>query len=250
MSSPTSLTSKPSNSTSKTSNSTSKPSNKRKRVPKCSNCFVENPDHSYKDCKEPCNLCNKSDHKTRSCSYYKIKNRNKRHMPNLNNDDQDVSRLNDSDSGNRELKETEKVLAKNGVFALATMTSAATFPSDFKSIEIQKYQIKFKTINGFEGLIKLHTNDKEVRNIREEFQNVDINYVNQNDIEHSNLNSISYSILPKKSIPKGGFNKIKSIGESLSQAKYYKNVMPIKIPLRKTDISPHNWRIEKYVLWE
>src|ERR1043165_4904927 len=115
MSSPTSSTSKPSNSTSKTSNSTSKPSNKRKRVPKCSNYFIENLDHSYKDCKEPCNLCNKSDHKTRSCSYYKIKNRNKR--PNLNNDDQDVSRSNDPGSGDRELKETENVLAENGVFA-------------------------------------------------------------------------------------------------------------------------------------
>ena len=26
--------------------------------------------------------------------------------------------------------------------------------------------------------------------------------------------------------------------------------MPIKILLRKTDISPADWRIEKYVLWE
>jgi len=63
-------------------------------------------------------------------------------------------------------------------------------------------------------------------------------------------NGIKYSIEPKKSIPKGGLNKIKRVGEFLSQAKYYKNVMPMKIPLRKTDISPADWRVEKYVSWE
>src|SRR5436190_516739 len=26
--------------------------------------------------------------------------------------------------------------------------------------------------------------------------------------------------------------------------------MPMKIPLRKTDISPADWRVEKYVFWE
>ncbi|MGF7230368.1 hypothetical protein, partial [Arachidicoccus sp.] len=129
------------------------------------------------------------------------------------------------------------------------MTSAATFPSNFKSIEIQKYQIKFKTINGFEGTINLHTNEGEVRNVREEFQNVGINYVNQ-DTEHSMTNGIKYSIEPKKLIPKGGLIKIKRVGESLSQAKYYRNVMPIRISLRKTDISPADWRVEKYVSWE
>jgi hypothetical protein len=33
------------------------------------------------------------------------------------------------------------------------MTSAATFPKQFKSIELSKSQIKFKTINGFEGIL-------------------------------------------------------------------------------------------------
>src|SRR5215204_6105269 len=198
---------------------------KRKRVPKCFNCFFENPTHDYQSCKEPCNICKKNDHKTRSCPYYRIKNRNKRHMPNPNPNEEDTTTTsntlnnnNDSDSSNRELRETENVLAENGVFALAAMTSAATLPSNFKSIEVQKYQIKFKTVNGFEGTIDLHTDEGEARNIREEFQNVRINYVNQ-DTEHSiPEDSIKYSIRPKKSIPKGGLNKIKRVGESLSQA--------------------------------
>src|SRR5437764_13385953 len=125
---------------------------------------------------------------------------------------------NDSDSGNRELRETENVLSENGVFALAAMTSAATFPSNFKSIEVQKYQIKFKTINGFEGTINLHTDEREVRNVREEFQNVGINYVSQ-DTEHTMKNAIKYSIEPKKSIPKGELNKIKRGGKFFHQAK-------------------------------
>ena len=45
---------------------------------------------------------------------------------------------------------------------------------NFKSIEVQKHQIKFKTVNGSEGTIKLHTDENEVRNVREEFQNVNI----------------------------------------------------------------------------
>ena len=238
-------------------NSTTKVT-KRKRVPKCANCSIENPSHSYSDCPEPCQLCQKTDHKTRSCTYYRIKNRSKRHNPNPNpepepepepgNDENLTSNAEDNDS-DRRIRETENVLSENGVFALAAMTSAATFPSNFKSIEIQKYQIKFKTINGFEGTINLHTNEGEVRNVREEFQNVGINYVNQ-DTEHSMTNGIKYSIEPKKLIPKGGLIKIKRVGESLSQAKYYRNVMPIRIPLRKTDISPADWRVEKYVSWE
>ena len=245
----------PTSSTFPTSSTSSTSSTKRKRVPKCSNCMVENPTHSYKDCKEPCNLCKKSDHKTRSCPFYRIKNRNKKPMlnPNPNNGEDTTTNIsknnNNSDSGNRELRETENVLAENGVFALAAMTSAATFPTNFKSIEVQKYQIKFKTVNGFEGTINLHTDEGEVRNIREGFQNVGVNYVNQ-DTENSIPDSIKYSISPKKSIPKGGLNKIKRVGESLSQAKYYKDVMPMKIPLRKTDISPADWRVEKYVSWE
>src|SRR5256885_11034774 len=120
--------------------------------------------------------------------------------PNLDDEDEDEGTMtsknnNDSDSGNREFKETENILAENGVFALAAMTSAATFPSNFKSIEVQKYQIKFKTINGFEGTINLHTDEREVRNVREEFQNVGINYVNQ-DTEHTMTNGIKYSIEP------------------------------------------------------
>lgn len=231
-------------------------STKRKRTLKCSNCLVENPDHSYQSCKEPCNICNKNDHKTRSCPYYKIKNRKKRHI------DEDVTTSNDnndSGSGNQELKEAENVenvlaenveniLAENGVFALAAMTSAATFPANFKSIELRKHQIKFKTVNGSEGIIDLHTDNNAVRNVREEFQNVHVSYVNR---DRSTSGDIEYSIkFNEKSAPRGGFDKIRKIGESLSQAKFYKDVMPEKIPLRKTDISPADWRVEKYVYWE
>lgn len=242
------------------SSTSSTPSTKRKRVTKCSNCFVENPTHNYQNCKEPCNLCKKSDHKTRSCPFYKLKNRNKRQMPNPNDDndqdnDQDATTSNasqsnnDPDSGNRELRETENVLSENGVFALAAMTSAITLPTHFKSIEVQKYQIKFKTVNGSEGTIKLHTNENEVRNVREGFKNVNINYVNR---EHSTSDDgVEYSMkLNEKSVPRGGLEKIRRVGKFLCQAKYYKRVMPAKIPLRKTDISPADWRVEKYVLWE
>ena len=231
-------------------------STKRKRAHKCSNCLVENPDHSYQNCKEPCNICNKNDHKTRSCPYYRIKNRRKIHIPNPDDEDtittsNDVINNNDSDSGNRELREAENVenvLAENGVFALAAMTSAATFPTNFKSIELRKYQIKFKTVNGSEGTIDLHTDDNAVRNVREEFQNVHVNYVNR---DRSISGDIKYSIkFNEKSAPRGGLEKIKRVGKSLSQARFYKNVMPEKIPLRKTDISPADWRVEKYVYWE
>ena len=231
-------------------------STKRKRAHKCSNCFVENPDHSYQNCKEPCNICNKNDHKTRSCPYYRIKNRRKIHIPNPDDEDtmttsNDIINNNDSDSGNRELREAENVenvLAENGVFALAAMTSAATFPTNFKSIELRKYQIKFKTVNGSEGTIDLHTDDNAVRNVREEFQNVHVNYVNR---DRSISGDIKYSIkFNEKSAPRGGLEKIKRVGKSLSQARFYKNVMPEKIPLRKTDISPADWRVEKYVYWE
>jgi len=231
-------------------------STKRKRALKCSNCLVENPDHSYQSCKEPCNICNKNDHKTRSCPYYRIKNRRKIHIPNPDDEDtmttsNAVIDNNDSDSGNREFREAENVenvLAENGVFALAAMTSAATFPTNFKSIELRKYQIKFKTVNGSEGTIDLHTDDNAVRNVREEFQNVHVNYVNQ---DRSISGDIKYSIkFNEKSAPRGGLEKIKRVGKSLSQARFYKNVMPEKIPLRKTDISPADWRVEKYVYWE
>ena len=201
-------------------NSTTKVT-KRKKSTKCANCSIENPSHSYSDCPEPCQLCQKTDHKTRSCTYYRIKNRSKRHNPNPNpepepepgNDENPTSNAEDNDS-DRRIRETENVLSENGVFALAAMTSAATFSSNFKSIEIQKYQIKFKTINGFEGTINLHTNEGEVRNVREEFQNVGINYVDQNT-EHSMTNGIKYSIEPKKLIPKRRANQIKRVGESL-----------------------------------
>ena len=260
MSSSTSST--PSTSSIKKKRVPSTPSTKRKRVPKCSNCFIENPTHTYYTCKEPCSICKKSDHKTRSCHLYSFKNREKkRHMPNPNpnNDDEDTTTTlnasknnNDSDSGNRELRETENVLAENGVFALATMTSAATFPTNFKSIEVSKYQIKFKTVSGSEGTIDLHTDENVVRNVREEFQNVHINYINQdNNRDQSIPGSIEYSIkLNGKSAPKGGSEKIKKVGKFLSQAKFYKNVMPLKIPLRQTDIPPADWRVEKYVFWE
>jgi hypothetical protein len=235
---------------------------KRKRAPKCANCGTENPSHNYKDCPEPCQICQESDHKTRSCPYYHIKNRHKRHMPdndvstsndenNAGNNAENNNENNDSDPGDRGLRDTEEVLSENGVFALAAMTSAATFPANFKSIEVQKYQIKFKTVSGFEGTIDLHTNEEESRNIREQFQNVNINYVNRNSI--SSGGDIEYSIKPnEKSVPRGGgggLDKIRKIGKFLSQAKYYKGIMPAKIPLRKTDISPADWRVEKYVMW-
>ena len=89
---------------------------------------------------------------------------------------------------------------------LVAMTSAATFPTNFKSIEVQKYQIKFKTVNDYEGIINLHTDEGEVRNIREEFQNVRINYVNQ-DTEHSMPDSIKYSIGLKSQSRKEGSTK-------------------------------------------
>ena len=60
-------------------------------------------------------------------------------MLNLDNDDpmdndnqEDIltskGKNNDSDTDDRGLKETENILSENGVFALAAMTSAATFP--------------------------------------------------------------------------------------------------------------------------
>ena len=132
------------------------------------------------------------------------------------------------------------------------MTSAVTFPTNFKSIEVQRFQIKFKTVNGFEGTIKLHTDENKVRNVREEFRNVNINYVNQDHQDHSIPNGIEYSITPKeKSVPRGGLeSKIRRVGKFLCQAKFYKRVMPVKIPLRQTDIPPADWRVEKYVFWE
>jgi hypothetical protein len=236
---PTSSTSSSSSTlpTSSTS-STSPSSNKRKRAPKCSNCYIENPDHTYQDCKEPCSICKESGHKTRSCRFYKIKNRSKKHAPNQNSNDDgedttttlNASKNNkDSDSGNRELRETENILSENGVFALAAMTTAATFPPNLKSIEVLKYQIKFKTVNGSEGTIDLHTDDNVVRNVREEFQNVHVNYVNR---DHARQGDIEYSIkLKEKSAPKEGIEKIRKVGKFLSQAKFYKSVMPAKIPL-------------------
>ena len=96
-------------STSSTFPTSSTSSTKRKRVSKCSNYFVENSDHNYQNCKESCKICKKSDHKTQFCSFYRIKNCNKRHMPNSNSndDDEDITitsnasnNNNDSDSSN------------------------------------------------------------------------------------------------------------------------------------------------------
>ena len=49
------------------------------------------------------------------------------------------------------------------------MTSAVTFSTNFKLIEVRKHQIKFKTVNDTEGTIELNTNDNKMRNVREEF---------------------------------------------------------------------------------
>ena len=113
------------------------------------------------------------------------------------------------------------------------MTSAATFPSNhFKSIELTKNKIKFKTINGMEGAIDIHTNDEEVRNVREEFQKIDANYVNR---KHSNeqsesTNCIEYSVKFNKKISISS-DKIKLVGKYLCQAKYYEDCFPERIPL-------------------
>ena len=167
-------------------------------------------------------------------------------MPNPNPNEEDTTTTsntlnnnNDSDSGNRELRETENVLAENGVFALAAMTSAATLPSNFKSIEVQKYQIKFKTVNGSEGTINLHTDENVVRNAREEFQKVHVKYVNRDHSTPENAeDGIEYSIklnkLNEKSALRGESEKIRKDGKFLSQAKFYRSVMPAKIPLRRT----------------
>src|SRR5947199_4533994 len=99
-------------------------STKRKRVSKCSNCFVENSDHNYQNCKEPCKICKKSDHKIQFCSFYRIKNYNKKYMPNSNSNDDDENTTmisntsyinNDFNSDNQKLKETENILAKNEI---------------------------------------------------------------------------------------------------------------------------------------
>ena len=99
-------------------------------------------------------------------------------MPNSNSNDDDENTTmisntsyinNDFNSDNQKLKETENILAKNEIFALIAMTSAVTFPTNFKSIEVQKHQIKFKTINSTKRIIEFNTNENEVRNVREEF---------------------------------------------------------------------------------
>jgi hypothetical protein len=235
--------------------------NKRKRVPKCANCLVNNPSHDYKNCPEPCRICQSQDHKTRSCPQYAKKNKKRKTS---GDNDQDVltsnisssstssSTLNPSSptSTNREFIEIENILSENGVFSLSAMTSAATFPSShLKSIELTKHQVKFKTTNGFEGTINLHTNEDEVRSLREGFQSVNVNFVNQNN-NITNDGDIEYSIEINKKSPRGQPDKLKRVGAYLSQAKYYQEVFPEKIPLRKTDISPADWRVEKYVSWE
>ena len=129
------------------------------------------------------------------------------------------------------------------------MISAVTFPTNFKLIKVQKHQIKFKTVNDIKGTIELNTNNNEVRNVREEFWNVHVNYVNW---DHLISDGIEYSIkLNKKSAPRGDvFEKIRKVRRFLSQAKFYKRVMLAKIPLCKMDIPSANWRVEKYVFWK
>lgn len=151
------------------------------------------------------------------------------------------------------------VLSENGVFTIAIMTSAATFPSFFKSMMISKDQIKFCTNNGIEGNINLHTYEEDIRDVRESFRHINISYVNRqfrNFDNNNNMNNIEYTMTinqknQKQSVIKQiQLDKIRRIGEYLRQAKYYIDVLPDKIPLRKTDISPADWRIEKYVYWE
>jgi hypothetical protein len=257
---------------------TAKVANKRKRDPMCANCLAKNPSHEYKDCTEPCRICKSKEHKTRSCPGYRLANRTKKQALNPSNDDgqntptsntptnddddQNISSTSNTPATNRESAnrepanqdhtDIENALTENGVFFLTTMTSAATFPSNhFKSIELTKNKIKFKTINGMEGAIDIHTNDEEVRNVREEFQKINANYVNR---KHSNVqskptNCIEYSVKFNKKISISS-DKIKLVGKYLCQAKYYEDCFPERIPLRKTSISPADWRIEKYVFWE
>ena len=134
------------------------------------------------------------------------------------------------------------------------MTSAATLPSFFKSITILKDQLKFRTNNGTEGSINLHAYEDDVRDVREAFRYVDVNYVNrQFQDSRKSLNNIEYTMKinsTQSAIKQSQIDKIKRVGEYLRQAKYYEDVLPDKIPLRKTDISPADWRIEKYIYWE
>ena len=129
------------------------------------------------------------------------------------------------------------------------MTSVVTFPTNFKLIKVWKHQIKFKTVNGTEGTIELNTNDNKVRNVREEFWNIHINYVNWN---HSIPDGIEYSIKlnEKLALREGEFEKIRKVGRFLSQAKFYKCVMLAKILLCKMNILSANWRVEKYIFWK
>ena len=152
------------------------------------------------------------------------------------------------------LNDVSTVLSENGVFTISAMTSAATLPSFFKSITILKDQLKFRTNNGTEGSINLHAYEDNVRDVREAFRYVDVNYVNrQFQDSRKSLNNIEYTMKinsTQSAIKQGQIDKIKRVGEYLRQAKYYEDVLPDKIPLRKTDISPADWRIEKYIYWE
>jgi hypothetical protein len=169
----------------------------------------------------------------------------------LNASSNENNSTNDSNSMNRDI---ENVISENGVFFTSAMTAAATFPSYFKSITVLNDQIRFCTNKGSEGTINLHTNEGEVRNVREAFQYINVNYINKQYNDSLNVdNSIKYTMTINSKQPaakQGQLNKIRQVGGYLSQAKYYSNVLPVKIPLRKTDIPPADWRIEKYVYWE
>ena len=85
--------------------------------------------------------------------------------------------------------------------------------------------------------------------MRETFQNVNVDYVNRNNVDKNG--GIEYSIhVNKKGKSQSSGIRIKNIGGFLRQAKYYNDILPIKIPLRKTDISPADWQVERYVFWE
>ncbi|RGB21954.1 hypothetical protein C1646_776927 [Rhizophagus diaphanus] len=117
----------------------------------------------------------------------------------------------------------ENVLFKNGVFMIAALISAATFPIFFKSITILKDRVPFTYLI---VLPKGHSQDPN------------------DGIEYT------ITINLKQQLKQGQVDKIRRVREYLRQVKYYKNVLPAKIPLRRTDIFPANWRVEKYVYWE
>jgi hypothetical protein len=125
-----------------------------------------------------------------------------------------------TDEPNSMNRDTENVISENGVFFTAAITAAATFPSYFKSITVLKDQIKFGTNKGSEGVINLRTNEREVRNVREAFQYVNINYIRKSDDVDNDGIEYTITISPKQPAKQCQLNKLKRVGNYLSQANF------------------------------